>query len=101
MLRTLAEKKLRVAFSSIHRFSPSYKICHQCGYRIDSLPLSIREWDCPFCFCIHDRDVNAAKNIRAMGLADTLGLSDCEKGTSAAKLVSASAVAKGADVLSA
>jgi putative transposase len=85
----------------IHRFSPSSKLCHQCGYRIDSLPLSIREWDCPSCFCIHDRDVNAAKNIRAMGLADTLGLSDCVKGSSAAKLVSASAVAKGADVLSA
>ena len=43
-------------------------------HRIDSLPLSIREWDCPSCFCIHDRDVNAAKNSRAMGLADTLGL---------------------------
>jgi len=45
--------------------------------------------------------VNAAKNIRAMGKAYTLGLSDCVKGPSAAKLVSASAVAKGADVLSA
>ena len=85
----------------IHRFSPSSKLCHECGYRLDSLPLSIREWECPCCFSIHDRDVNAAKNIRAMGLADTLGLSDCVKGSSAAKLVSASAVAKGADVLSA
>ena len=85
----------------IHRFSPSSKLCHQCGYRLDSLLLSIREWECPFCFGIHDRDVNAAKNIRAMGLADTLGLSDCVKGSSAAKLVSASAKALGADVLSA
>jgi len=45
--------------------------------------------------------VNAAKNIRAMSLADTLGLSDRVKGSSAAKLVSASAKALGADVLSA
>jgi transposase len=58
------------------------------------MPLSIRELECPSCLCIHDRDVNAAKNIRIMGLADTLGLSDCVKGSSAVKLVSASAVAK-------
>ena len=45
--------------------------------------------------------VSSFTNIRAMGLADTLGLSDCVKGSSAAKLVSASAVAKDADVLSA
>ena len=45
------------------------------------MPLSIREWDCPSFFCIDDRDVNAAKNICAMGLADTLGLSDCVKET--------------------
>ncbi|NBX84313.1 MAG: transposase [Gammaproteobacteria bacterium] len=63
----------------IHRFSPSSKLCYVCGYRLDSLPLSIREWECPSCFCIHDRVVNAPKNIRKMGLADTLGLGNCVK----------------------
>ena len=48
-----------------------------------------------------DRDVNAAKNIRMIGLADSLGLSDCVKSSSVATLVSASATARGLDILSA
>lgn len=57
----------------IYRFIPSSKLCHVCGYQLDFLPLSVREWG-PVCFYKHERDVNAAKNIRMIGLADSLGL---------------------------
>ncbi len=51
----------------IGRFFPSSKTCSCCGYLIDELPLDIREWDCPNCNTDHDRDVNAALNIRNEG----------------------------------
>jgi putative transposase len=53
----------------IDRWFPSSKRCGHCGHIIDKLPLNIREWDCPKCSTHHDRDVNAAKNILAAGLA--------------------------------
>ena len=53
----------------IDRFFPSSKRCHSCGFVNESLPLSIREWDCPECKAHHDRDINAAKNIKTAGLA--------------------------------
>ncbi|WP_422447451.1 MULTISPECIES: RNA-guided endonuclease InsQ/TnpB family protein [unclassified Endozoicomonas] len=53
----------------IDRFFPSSKRCSCCGFVHESLPLSIREWDCPECNTHHDRDINAAKNIRTAGLA--------------------------------
>jgi putative transposase len=43
------------------RFKPSSKECADCGYVVEKMPLSIREWDCPSCGVVHDRDVNAAK----------------------------------------
>ena len=51
----------------IDRFFPSSKRCFDCGHVVQSLPLSIREWVCPECGVIHDRDENAAQNILAMG----------------------------------
>lgn len=51
----------------IDRFFPSSKRCSGCGHIVESLPLSIREWTCPECNAIHDRDENAAKNILAVG----------------------------------
>jgi putative transposase len=56
-------------FIKIDRWVPSSKRCGHCGYVVEKLPLNIREWDCPNCGAHHDRDVNAAKNILAAGLA--------------------------------
>ena len=53
----------------IDRWFPSSKRCGKCGHIVEKLPLNIREWDCPKCGTHHDRDVNAAQNILAAGLA--------------------------------
>ena len=47
----------------IDRWYPSSKMCSKCGTIVERLPLSIREWKCPECGSIHDRDVNATVNI--------------------------------------
>jgi len=44
-------------------FYPSSKTCSICGYKLDKLPLSRRTWTCPQCGVVHDRDVNAARNL--------------------------------------
>ncbi len=66
----------------IDRFYPSSKTCHVCGYKKEDLKLDVREWECPVCHTVHDRDVNAAKNIRAQGIlkyntAGTAGIQAC------------------------
>jgi putative transposase len=53
----------------VDRWYPSSKTCSHCGYLLTRLDLSTRQWTCPTCGTRHDRDVNAAKNIRAAGLA--------------------------------
>jgi putative transposase len=53
----------------IDRWFPSSKRCGNCGHIVDKLPLSIREWTCLSCRTVHDRDLNAANNILAAGLA--------------------------------
>jgi putative transposase len=53
----------------IDRFYPSSKTCSACGHLLAELSLSTRAWHCPSCGTRHDRDVNAAKNILAAGLA--------------------------------
>jgi putative transposase len=50
------------------RFYPSSKTCSNCDYVSDKMPLNTRSWVCPNCKEQHDRDINAAKNIRAEGL---------------------------------
>lgn len=52
----------------IDRWFPSSKICSNCHYQVSEMPLDIREWTCPSCGTIHDRDENASKNIRAEGI---------------------------------
>jgi putative transposase len=53
----------------IDKFYPSTKRCHHCGHVLDSLALDERFWMCPECKTFHDRDINAAKNVLAAGLA--------------------------------
>ena len=54
----------------IGRFDPSSKMCSHCGY-VYNLKLSERRWICPECGTIHDREWNAAKNIKKFGLIKT------------------------------
>jgi putative transposase len=55
----------------IDQWYPSSKTCHTCKNVLDSLALDIREWVCPACGTVHDRDTNAAINILAEGLSVT------------------------------
>jgi putative transposase len=55
----------------IDRWFPSSKTCSVCGKLVDSIPLNVREWTCDGCGARHDRDINAAQNILAAGLAVT------------------------------
>jgi putative transposase len=52
----------------IDKWYPSSKRCFDCGHILDSLTLDIRHWTCPECGVAHDRDINAARNILAVGL---------------------------------
>lgn len=52
----------------IGRFEPSSKTCSECGYINKELTLKDREWACPECGCVLDRDVNAAINIKKFAL---------------------------------
>jgi len=54
---------------AVDRFYPSSKTCSACGAITAKMPLNIREWTCAACGARHDRDVNAAKVIRAEGLS--------------------------------
>ncbi|MGK5094406.1 RNA-guided endonuclease TnpB family protein [Deltaproteobacteria bacterium TL4] len=49
------------------RWFASSKTCAQCHYKLDELPLSMRQWTCPSCGTQHDRDVNAARNLEQVG----------------------------------
>jgi putative transposase len=51
----------------IDRFYPSSKLCSHCGHLLSNLSLGTRHWTCPTCRTLHDRDLNAAKNILAEG----------------------------------
>jgi putative transposase len=52
----------------IGRFEPSSKTCSNCGYVKHDLTLNDRKWECPHCKTYHDRDINAAKNIKNFAL---------------------------------
>jgi len=67
----LEEKAARYGrhFGKVDRFFPSTRMCSGCGAIGEKKPLHVREWTCP-CGARHDRDMNAAKNILAVGRAD-------------------------------
>jgi putative transposase len=67
MLKYKAEQEGKV-YLEIERFFPSSKTCSNCLNVVDSLPLNIREWSCNSCSTLHDRDINAAINIRDEGM---------------------------------
>jgi len=52
----------------IDRWFPSSKLCSNCHYQVNEMPLEVREWTCPSCGTHHDRDGNASANIRAEGI---------------------------------
>ena len=71
MFLTLLEYKCKwygVNLIKIGRFAPSSKTCGKCGYLYKGLKLSERSWTCPECGTHHDRDLNAACNIKEFGL---------------------------------
>jgi putative transposase len=72
--RLLEEKAVRYGrqVGIVHRAFPSSQLCSRCGHRDGRKPLQVREWACPACGVLHDRDLNAARNILAAGQADRL-----------------------------
>jgi len=72
LMRCVQEKAARYGrtFARIGRFEPTSQVCSACGVKDGPKPLSVREWSCAACGTVHDRDVNAAKNILAAGRAD-------------------------------
>ena len=67
MLKYKAEQEGKV-YVEINRFFPSSKTCHCCERKVPDMSLSIRKWICPECNTTHDRDINAAINIKKEGL---------------------------------
>ena len=56
------------------RWFPSSKTCSNCGHKLDVLPLAARAWACPVCGAHHDRDINAAINLKNMAVSSTVSV---------------------------
>ncbi len=59
-------------FTRIGRFEPTSQVCSACGVKDGPKPLSVRTWTCAACGTVHDRDVNAARNVLALGRRESL-----------------------------
>jgi putative transposase len=72
LIRCVEEKAVQYGrtFARIGRFEPTSQVCSACGVKDGPKPLSVRTWTCAACGTVHDRDVNAARNILAAGRAD-------------------------------
>ena len=85
MLEYKAARYGRV-FGKIGRFEPTSQVCSACGVKDGPKPLSVRQWTCAACGTVHDRDVNAARNILALGRRESLNAcgGDVRRGTAPA-----------------
>jgi putative transposase len=74
LLRLIGEKAQQYGrtFHRIGRYTPTSQICSVCGAKDGPKPLQVRSWRCKVCGAVHDRDVNAARNILAAGRAERL-----------------------------
>ena len=59
-------------FARTGRFEPTSQVCSACGTKDGPKPLSVRTWTCTACGTVHDRDLNAARNILALGRRERL-----------------------------
>lgn len=74
MFRTMVESKCKRYGREVRivgRWEPTSQVCSGCGHRFGKLGLGVREVACAGCGEVHDRDINAAKNIVAAGLSET------------------------------
>jgi putative transposase len=67
MLEYKAERYGRT-FVKVDRWAPTSQVCSACGVKDGPKPLSVREWQCAGCKVVHDRDLNAARNILKLGM---------------------------------
>ncbi len=74
LLRLLAEKAEHYGrgFHRVGRFVPTSRTCSACGANDGPKPLGVRAWTCAACGVVHDRDINAARNVLAAGRAERL-----------------------------
>jgi len=85
MLEYKAARYGRV-FGKVGRFEPTSQVCSACGVKDGPKPLSVRQWTCAACGTVHDRDVNAARNVLALGRRESLNAcgGDVRRGTAPA-----------------
>jgi len=93
-------------YIEVNRFFPSSKTCSSCSHIQKLMALSIRNWTCNKCGETHDRDINAAKNIRneaqrmiAAGIAGTANRGNVSRGKGRKSSVLAVAVEVGSPCL--
>jgi transposase len=74
LIRCIAEKAAQYGrtFAKVGRFEPTSQVCSACGVKDGPKPLGVRQWACAACGTVHDRDVNAARNILALGRRERL-----------------------------
>jgi putative transposase len=70
-------------FTRVDRFFPSSPLCSACGFKDGPKPLAVREWTCTHCGAVHDRDINAAINIRTEGSKVAAGQAETGNGCGA------------------